>query len=69
MSIDAVLNNEPERQYLLEFARRLTREVCVRAASHAPATPDERRQATQGTVHPRDLDCIKEITENIIGGL
>lgn len=47
------------REDLLEFGRRVTREICVRAAGHAPADAEERRWRMEGAVSPRDLDCIK----------
>jgi hypothetical protein len=58
------MNKEQTRQDLLEFARRVTREVCVRAANHGPVSPDERRWKAQGEVHPKDLDCVREALES-----
>ena len=56
------MNSDHLRQELLEFARRLTREVCVRAASHGPSCTEERRWKTEGPVRATDLDCVKSLT-------
>jgi hypothetical protein len=59
--LDVVMDRERVRQDLLEFARRVNREVCVRAADHKPANPDERRWQVQGTVAPQDLDSVRDV--------
>ena len=67
--IEDVTNRERVKHDLLEFARRLTREVCVRAANHKPDTSDERRQSVQGPVKIADLDCVRKAIDTITVGL
>jgi len=54
-----IIDQERCRLALLEFARVLNREVCIRAANHPPHTAEEKRQKDDGVVEIHDLDCVK----------
>ncbi len=50
-----------ENSDLKDFARRVTREVCVRAAGHRPQGVDEVRQAREGPCQPMQLDAVRRV--------
>ena len=59
--IAPVVERDAARLALQDFARHLTREVCVRTAGHGPATAAERRQRDEGPCAPLQLDCVRQV--------
>ena len=54
-------DREQVRAALLNFARAVNREVCIRASDHAADSADEHRQKNEGVCAPMHLDAVREL--------
>ena len=59
--LSSIDDREQVRAALLNFARAVNREVCIRASDHAADSPDEHRQKNEGVCAPMHLDAVREL--------